>query len=123
MKRMLGNVRIVAQSFRHTVKIVSIAKEENKTMKHELKTWPVFYDDVEAGAKCFEIRKNDRNFEVGDILHLFKYIPDSQTQHKTGKFTGDSIMVQINYTIHLDAIPGMPAGFIGMGIELISEVA
>ncbi len=23
-------------------------------MKHELKTWPVFYDDVEVGAKCFD---------------------------------------------------------------------
>ena len=84
-------------------------------MKHKLKTMPVFYDDVEVGAKCFEIRKNDRNFKVGDILHLLKFIPE------TGKFTGESVMVRVKYTICLDNVPGMPGGFIGMGIELMLD--
>ncbi|WP_212746597.1 DUF3850 domain-containing protein [Lactococcus raffinolactis] len=38
---------------------------------HELKLDTEFFDDVKLGKKNFEIRKNDRNFEVGDTLHLF----------------------------------------------------
>ena len=38
---------------------------------HELKLDTEFFDDVKSGKKNFEIRKNDRNFEVGDTLFLF----------------------------------------------------
>ena len=38
---------------------------------HELKLDTEFFDDVKLGKKNFEIRKNHRNFEVGDTLHLF----------------------------------------------------
>jgi uncharacterized protein YqfB (UPF0267 family) len=82
---------------------------------HRLKTWPIFYDDVEAGAKTFEIRKNDRNFQVGDILKLEKFDKDS------GGYTGDSLKAVVSYTIRLDGLPGMPDGFIGMSIELIED--
>ena len=44
-------------------------------MEHTLKTWPVFFADVETGAKNFEIRKNDRNFQVGDFLRLEEFEP------------------------------------------------
>jgi len=84
-------------------------------MIHKLKTHPIFFDDIAVGAKCFDIRKNDRNYQVGDILHLLEYIP------ATKKFTGDSVMVVVNYTISLYGIPEMPKGFIGMGIEVIQE--
>lgn len=37
---------------------------------HTLKTDPEVYDAVEAGIKTHEIRKNDRDFKVGDLLIL-----------------------------------------------------
>lgn len=37
---------------------------------HILKTDPAVYDEVKAGRKFFEIRKNDRDFQVGDMLVL-----------------------------------------------------
>lgn len=37
---------------------------------HYLKIVPKYYLDVEHGVKTFEIRKNDRDYHVGDILHL-----------------------------------------------------
>jgi len=37
---------------------------------HRLKTDPKQFDDVAAGIKTFEIRRNDRNFEQGDRLIL-----------------------------------------------------
>lgn len=78
---------------------------------HILKTWPVFFADVEVGAKKFEIRRNDRGFQVGDTLILEEYDP------KTKRYSGNKLHVRVTYTICLDSIPGIPPGFIGMGIE------
>lgn len=37
---------------------------------HELKCHSVFYHRVADGSKTFEIRKNDRDFQTGDIVIL-----------------------------------------------------
>lgn len=37
---------------------------------HDLKISNRYYDDVVSGLKTFEIRKNDRNFKVGDLIRL-----------------------------------------------------
>jgi Domain of unknown function (DUF3850) len=39
---------------------------------HILKTDPTAFADVLSGAKTFEIRLNDRGFEVGDTLQLLE---------------------------------------------------
>ncbi|MGY3710727.1 DUF3850 domain-containing protein [Lactococcus lactis subsp. lactis] len=38
--------------------------------EHELKLDIKYFDDVKSGKKKFEIRKNDRDFQVGDTLRL-----------------------------------------------------
>lgn len=45
-------------------------------MKHELKTWPVYFDALWSGLKRFEVRKNDRGFKTGDRLVLREYDPE-----------------------------------------------
>lgn len=42
---------------------------------HALKTWPMFWDDVRRGRKTFEVRRNDRDFKVGDVLDLVRWCP------------------------------------------------
>lgn len=42
--------------------------------KHYLKTVEPYYSDVEQGLKDFEVRKNDRPFDIGDVLILQQYI-------------------------------------------------
>ncbi len=42
---------------------------------HELKTWPVPFQQVMDGRKTHEFRKNDRDFKVGDTLLLKLYEP------------------------------------------------
>lgn len=42
-------------------------------MIHELKISPEYYMDVVSGVKPFEIRKNDRDFKVGDCVKLNEY--------------------------------------------------
>jgi hypothetical protein len=46
---------------------------------HHLKIKPEFFVAVRDNKKTFEIRKNDRNFKVGDILNLREFV---------GEFTG-----------------------------------
>lgn len=40
--------------------------------KHYLKTVQPYFDAIDQGLKTFEIRKNDRDFKVGDILVLLE---------------------------------------------------
>lgn len=37
---------------------------------HEIKIWKQYADDILSGKKVFEIRKNDRDYQVGDILQF-----------------------------------------------------
>lgn len=58
---------------------------------HELKILPKYFKDVESGLKCFELRKNDRRFSVGDRIILKEW--DGE------KFTGKSIIYIIKYVL------------------------
>lgn len=59
-------------------------------MKHNLKILPIYFDLQKDGIKNWEIRKNDRNFQVGDILNLNEW--DEK------KYTGRVLVVEVIYT-------------------------
>ena len=40
---------------------------------HELKILPQYFEKVLDGSKTFELRKDDRGYEVGDILILKEF--------------------------------------------------
>ena len=42
---------------------------------HELKTWPEPFASIRSGAKTHEIRRNDRDYQVGDTLLLGEWLP------------------------------------------------
>ena len=53
---------------------------------HQLKILPEYFELVRKGIKNFEVRKNDRDFKVGDGLILHEWTPDSgYTGHITNK--------------------------------------
>lgn len=58
---------------------------------HNIKSWPQFFEPVLYGTKKFEIRKDDRGYQIGDILHLKEYIPDED------RYTGREIATSITY--------------------------
>lgn len=74
---------------------------------HLLKTPTVPFWDVVSGAKTFEVRRNDRDYKVGDYLLLKEYNPE------TNQYSGEYIIVQVNYCIILLE----PEGFIGIAIS------
>jgi uncharacterized protein DUF3850 len=49
-------------------------------MRHELKCWPDYFARLADGSKTFEIRRNDRGYQAGDELVLYRYDPKA-TMH------------------------------------------
>lgn len=58
---------------------------------HHLKTWPSFYSEIASGIKTFEIRNNDRNYQVGDRLVLNEWNPE------TKQYTDRAVVRDITY--------------------------
>lgn len=48
-------------------------------MIHTLKTHPAMFRAIRDGRKNFEVRKDDRAFQAGDILRLEYHDPDAVT--------------------------------------------
>lgn len=64
-------------------------------MTHELKTLTQYFTAVISGKKTFEVRKNDRDFHVGDFLML-KEIVEIEGMIK---FTGSYCVVRVTYIL------------------------
>ena len=82
---------------------------------HELKTWSEYYEAVEAQLKNFEVRKNDRAFEVGDVLHLRDYDP------LVGAYTGKSCLREITYILDTFGEFGIQSGTVVLSLKFISN--
>ena len=82
-------------------------------MIHELKCWSKYYQYIEDGTKTFEIRRDDRGFKVGDVLHLMEYDPIKL------EYTGMSLNVEVTYI--LSDFMGLQVGYVAMQIELLGE--
>lgn len=63
---------------------------------HKLKTWPKPFAAIIEGRKRYEIRVNDRDYQVGDALHLVEFIPANGNQ-SPGMYTGESITAEVTY--------------------------
>ncbi|MDB1613993.1 DUF3850 domain-containing protein [Enterococcus faecalis] len=78
---------------------------EKEPTIHELKILPEYFEAVVSGNKRFEIRKNDRNYQKGDILRLNEY--------QDGQYTGDVHVAEITYITNY----AQQAGYIVLGIK------
>ena len=70
---------------------------------HNLKTHPPYFQEVWDERKNFEIRTNDRDFQVGDILHLQEWDPSgvapaNPLDHDT-RYTGRTSVRVITYIL------------------------
>jgi hypothetical protein len=78
-------------------------------MVHGLKITPNYFEKVVSKEKTFEVRYNDRNFQVGDILKLMEYVD--------GSYTGRSVYAKITYILR--DFEGLQPNFVVISIELI----
>lgn len=63
----------------------------SKTVTHELKCDRQFFEHVLDGSKPFEIRFNDRNYDVGHTLYLREWNPINET------YTGREVRKRVTY--------------------------
>lgn len=84
---------------------------------HYLKTWPEYFQAIEDGSKTFEIRWNDRKFEVGDTLILKEFV--MTWDHRRGEYTGRQSMQVVTYILDggKEGRLGIAAGYVVMGIQ------
>lgn len=82
--------------------------EEILPRTHELKIWPVYYELHVSGVKTFELRNNDRQFNVGDILLLREYfLPEDE-------YTGREMKCLVTY---VTTGTGLQKGYCCMSIK------
>lgn len=90
---------------------------------HELKTWPDSFRRIQGGSKRWELRRNDRDFEQGDLLWLREWetqnivVPEEKPPH----YTGESVIVQVWKVYHdFDVPEGLRNGFVIMDIRRVN---
>ena len=76
---------------------------------HDLKIYPEYFSAVCTGVKLAELRKNDRDYRVGDTLHLTETPRGSC--HQTGEF------INVKITHIADVGEWMP-GYVLLSVEL-----
>ena len=79
---------------------------ELKPKTHYLKLATTYYNDIITRKKTFELRKNDRNYRVGDVLEMHEFA--------SGKATGNVIRCVVKYM--LEDYEGLQEGYCILGI-------
>jgi len=79
---------------------------------HELKTWTYFFACIRNQSKKFEVRKNDRDFQPFDVLHLREWNPEKE------KYTGRSCLVKVDHVL-LGGEFGIEEDYVVMSIDLM----
>lgn len=68
---------------------------------HELKIWPGFFVEVMAGRKTHEVRKADRDFQIGDTLWLREWqsatagLHNGEWKTEPERYTGREIRARV----------------------------
>lgn len=76
---------------------------------HELKISPKYFDDVRKGFKNFELRKDDRDYHVCDLVTLKEY--------ENGKYTGRELKdIPIIYILRNCPEYGLKEGYCILGL-------
>ena len=78
-------------------------------MIRKLKILPQYFNDVLSGYKSFELRKDDRDYKVGDKLQLMEWDKE---------FTDRSCIRDVIYILRDVEKYGLKKGFVILGIRV-----
>ena len=90
-------------------------EEETMSKVIEIKLQQQFYDDVKTGRKPFELRKNDRDYQVGDILRI-REINAILALNDEVNYTGREIYAEVTYAL---TGWGLHPDYIALGIKVL----
>jgi hypothetical protein len=78
-------------------------------MEHEIKVLPKYFWSIWKKIKTFEIRRNDRDYKVGDTLILLEW--------RYVKYTGRKCRRTITYVLADCEKYGLKDGFVILGMK------
>ncbi len=79
-------------------------------MMHFLKIRPRYFEAIKKGLKTFEVRYNDRDYSVGDLLCLRVW---------SGKeFTDESVTVEVIYVLY--EFEGLMPNYVVLGFKKVN---
>lgn len=81
---------------------------------HTLKIYKKYADAVMSGAKTFEIRKNDRNFKVGDKIVFEVVTNEGYAVRETARHPLNGAAYRIDYI--LDDFEGLAQKYVALAI-------
>lgn len=95
--------------------------------KHALKIDEQWFDAVAAGTKNFEVRKNDRDFKVGDTLLIEEWdskVVDKgegyESQFGPRGYTGRKAVATITFILRAEEFPiAIKEGYAVLGIKIL----
>ena len=77
--------------------------------EHDLKVYPEFWENLARGWKTFEIRIDDRGFDLGDTLLLREWHPITKT------YTGKEVRRTVTHLLR--NWRGIQSGYVIMSLE------
>lgn len=82
---------------------------------HHLKCVDPYFTDVWEGRKTFEIRRNDRDYQIGDVVILQRYDPRLST------WLSGVIVAKVGYVLeHAEAF-GVAKGYVVLSLYGITR--
>lgn len=91
---------------------VEVPGSESDERRHRLKIAKMFFNAVDTGKKSFELQKNDRNYQIGDVLELHEMSDGEETGRVTEK--------QVIYI--LEGFKGLEEGYCILGLSEVEDI-
>lgn len=66
---------------------------------HELETKYEYLVEIALGNKTFELRKNDRDYQVGDLIHFIAIDIKQSDKLDNGLYIGQDDLYKITYIL------------------------
>ncbi len=80
---------------------------------HHLKVWPSYFEKIVRGEKPFELRKNDRDFQEGELLCLWEF--------GDGEYSDRAVLANVTYVLKDCPQFGLMDGYCIMGVRVFSN--
>lgn len=90
---------------------MSVLPSEMPKTVHQIRCGKTFFEDILKGVKSFTLRKNDRDYKVGDILEKMEF--------DDGKHTGRTIKQEVIYK--LEDFTGLVDGYCILGTKILEK--